>query len=226
MEKKQILYILASKEMIKKDYYKVGGIASSKNMKSRLCTYNCGTIPGFNDNQFLATFTCYNFYEIERELKIILKDFRIENSEVYQIDIKELIKYIEQLIEKKEMIEMIKNKNILKVEKNYPKVDEGLSITNFIKNPEEWIYIFFNKHFKKVDNDQFIKLKDIYQIFRITDVFTQFTSKQKRKYNQNYFYNFFSKDEYFRKFYYDRKKPKNESKQIRNILIGFSLKSE
>ena len=57
--------------MIKKDYYKVGGIESSKNMKSRLCTYNCGTIPGFNDNQFLATFTCYNFYEIERELKII-----------------------------------------------------------------------------------------------------------------------------------------------------------
>ena len=39
-QKKQIIYILASKEMIKKDYYKVGGIESSKNMKSRLCTYN------------------------------------------------------------------------------------------------------------------------------------------------------------------------------------------
>ena len=80
MEKKQIIYILASKEMIKKDFYKVGGVKCKTNMKSRLCTYNCGTIYGFNDNQFLVTFKCYNFYEIERELKYVLRDFRIEKS--------------------------------------------------------------------------------------------------------------------------------------------------
>lgn len=218
MEKKQIIYILASKEMIKKDYYKVGGIESSKNMKSRLCTYNCGTIPGFNDNQFLATFTCYNFYEIERELKIILKDFRIENSEVYQIDIKELIKYIEGLIEKKELHQ---NKNISKLEEKNIKV---LEINDFIKNHKEWMYIFFNKHFKKVDSDKFIKLKDIYQIFRITDVFTQLSKKQKREYNKTYFSNFFSKHEYFRKFYYSQKSINNI--KYYSILVGFSLKSK
>jgi hypothetical protein len=40
-----------------------------------------------------------------------VKDFRIENSEVYQIDIKELIRYIEELIEKKEN-ECFSKKNI------------------------------------------------------------------------------------------------------------------
>jgi hypothetical protein len=56
----------------------------------------------------------------------------------------------------------------MKVDKNYTTV---LEIDNFIKNPEEWIYVFFNRHFKKVDNEnQFIKLKDVYQFFRETDV--------------------------------------------------------
>ena len=140
---------------------------------------------------------------------------------VYQIDIKELIKYIEQLIKKENDKVECSNKN-MKVDKNYTTV---LEIDNFIKNPEEWMYVFFNKHFIKVDSDQFIKLKDIYQFFRETDVFTQFSEKQKRKYNQNYFYNFFSKDVYFRKFYYDRKKPRSEKNQIRNILIGFKIKN-
>ena len=154
-------------------------------------------------NQFLVTFKCYNFYEIERELKYVLRDFRIEKSEVYQIDIKELIKYIEQLIKKKENDKVeCSNKN-MKVDKNYTTV---LEIDDFIKNPEEWMYVFFNKHFIKVDSDQFIKLKDIYQFFRETDVFTQFSEKQKRKYNQNYFYNFFSKD-------------------VRSILIFYFIKN-
>ena len=81
-------------------------------------------------NQFLVTFKCYNFYEIERELKYVLRDFRIEKSEVYQIDIKELIKYIEQLIKKKENDKVeCSNKN-MKVDKNYTTV---LEIDNFIK---------------------------------------------------------------------------------------------
>lgn len=66
----------------------------------------------------------------------------------------------------------------------------------------------------------------MFSLFKQSDYYIPLIASQKRKYNLSYFKNYFITDKYLKKFYYDRKKPKNESKQIRDILIGWRKKND
>ena len=89
------------------------------------------------------------------------------------------------------------------------------------------IISWFKDNYEKTSDDHyFLKLSDLFSLFKQSDYYIPLISSQKRKYNLSYFKNYFITDKYLKKFYYDRKKPKNESKQIRDILIGWRKKND
>lgn len=89
------------------------------------------------------------------------------------------------------------------------------------------IISWFKDNYEETSDDHyFLKLSELFSLFKQSDYYIPLISSQKRKYNLSYFKNYFITDKYLKNFYYDRKKPKNESKQIRDILIGWRKKNE
>lgn len=89
------------------------------------------------------------------------------------------------------------------------------------RNIKKW----FDEHYEKVDDDkQYLKLNDLYSKFRFSDSFNNFTKTEKRKYNKTYFYNFFQRDPYLRRFYFEQKRINDTN--VRSVLISYVVKRE
>ena len=88
------------------------------------------------------------------------------------------------------------------------------------------IISWFKDNYSLCDESSYsyLKLSDLFNLFKQSDYYIHLISSQKRKYNLTYFKNYFIKDKYLRNYYHERKKPKNETKQIRDILIGWEKK--
>ena len=97
---------------------------------------------------------------------------------------------------------------------------------NYLEMSCNIISWFKDNYEENSDDHYFLKLSDLFGLFKQSDYYIPLISSQKRKYNLSYFKNYFITDKYLKNFYYDRKKPKNESKQIRDILIGWRKKKD
>jgi len=54
------------------------------------------------------------------------------------------------------------------------------------------------------DKEDFVKVKDIYEKFAMSDYYVNLTKQEKRKYNKTYFTDYFQKNIFFRKYYVER----------------------
>ena len=92
-------------------------------------------------------------------------------------------------------------REIVNIENGYnyeKKINENLDIHYYITN---WIN---NICYKTDSKKDIIKLKDVYGIFKCTDIFLNFKKEEKRKYNYKYFVKKFSENKYFAKYYRDQ----------------------
>jgi len=77
---------------------------------------------------------------------------------------------------------------------------------------------------KTNDNTQVVKIKKLYETFKMTDLFTNMDKKEKRIYKQSYFISQIEKHSYFKRHY--RERVNVSCVQYYNVLVGFDYKQQ
>ena len=76
--------------------YKVGGCTTS--FEKRLSSYNTGC-PDNEKRYFICLFPVNNYLKVEKDLKVLLKEYRQNNTEIYEnIDYTKLVSSIKAII--------------------------------------------------------------------------------------------------------------------------------
>ena len=95
---KKVIYILRGISWLP-GTYKVGGwLGSFCRLKKRLSSYNTGC-PENEKRYFICLFAVDNYLKVEKELKLLLKDYRQKTTEIYEnIDYNKLVTSIKSII--------------------------------------------------------------------------------------------------------------------------------
>ena len=72
---------------------------------------------------------------------------------------------------------------------------------------------WFKTNFQETKDKNILKIKDIYETFCLSDYYNNLSKFERRKYNKNYFIEYFETNIFLRKFY------KNRFDNIRNIIL-------
>ncbi len=116
-------------------------------------------------------------------------------------------------------------KNINKFIPDYIR-DEG---DEYLKKSNE-IFNWFDENYEKTEDDtDIIKLADIYEEFKLSDIYINYTKAEKREMNKNKFIDKLSKNIFLRKYYKEKDQrvevlKKYNISTLRNILIKYKLK--
>jgi len=89
------------------------------------------------------------------------------------------------------------------------------------------LFTWFEEKYRKVDDDtEVIQISDIYDKFKQSEIFCNFSKAEKRELSKNKFIEKISKNLFLRKNYREREKRKAVQEkykclQIRNVLVGY-----
>jgi hypothetical protein len=75
------------------------------------------------------------------------------------------------------------------------------------------------------DKEDFIKIAEVHEKFRLSDLFENLTKADKRKYIKKYFIKFMSETPFYGKYYRERKHLDGNT-SARNIMIGFKERND
>ena len=94
------------------------------------------------------------------------------------------------------------------------------------------IYQFVNESTEKVeDQTEVVKIKDLYEAFKVTDLFANMDKRDKRKFKEAYFKEQVQNHTQFRKHYKNEFQSaicleKYGVKKMRNVLMGFQMEKK
>lgn len=117
-------------------------------------------------------------------------------------------------------IKAFEKKNKYKVYEKVELCDEVKKRSeNYIKSSNE-INNYFSERYEKTENENdYIKVKDLYQEITLSEFYKNYSREEKRAFTITHFTNYIKKSMTFKKYYYNRKKIKG--KDIRNVITNF-----
>ena len=100
----------------------------------------------------------------------------------------------------------------------------------YLKNSNEIFTWFEEIYEKKDDNTIILKLDDVYEDFKDSSIYNEYSKKERRDYNKKNFIEKLSKNVFLKKYYKERERrseiiQKYNLSEIKNVLIGFIKKS-
>jgi phage/plasmid-associated DNA primase len=84
---------------------------------------------------------------------------------------------------------------------------------------------FKESYVKTESNNDFVKIADMFDNFKMSEFYFNLSKDEKRKYNKSYFVNYISTNSYFKKFYKDDFKITVNKVQMhaRNVIVNFKI---
>lgn len=99
----------------------------------------------------------------------------------------------------------------------------------YLKNSNE-LFSWFDENYEKTDDDKdIIKLSDVYEEFKISDIYINYSKQEKREYNKTKFIDKISKNIFLRRYYKETEKRKDVMEKfnlskIHNILTNYKIR--
>tara|TARA_R110001606_G_scaffold269605_2_gene418172 strand:- start:5031 stop:7538 length:2508 start_codon:yes stop_codon:yes gene_type:complete len=126
---------------------------------------------------------------------------------------------------------------IMKFNKNNSKkVYENIKVSSITQQgtdtyiqSSDFLLSFTKKYIIKNDEkNSFIKIKELYQLFKTSDEYGNLSKEERRTYNEASFKDTLKRDAYFRKIYKDIFKPyiNGNQKCYNSVLVGYSIKDD
>jgi hypothetical protein len=123
--------------------------------------------------------------------------------------------------------------------KKYLKKDKNIEVfipksirdrsDEYLKNSNE-IFLWFEEYYEKInDNTIILKLDDVYEDFKDSIIYDEYSKKEKRDCNKKKFIEKFSKNVFIKKYFKERERRKDVVEkfkvyEIHNVLIGYIKK--
>jgi len=214
VRRKEYVYVLTSKRYYKQHLFKIG---KTINPNQRLHGYNTGSAFADDEMFYVAKIPTFDCGGLEKQLQCALKSYH-HSKEWFRIPQKYMTKIINLInIEQKSFNDEINSQlnegfgNIENIPLNdfMNQINESQKDTQEViiehpKNSNESIdafYAWMNVFYKKTDNENdLIKLKDVYQLFKYSKCFMEITGDEYLNYPQfrEYIMHFTKYKQYFK----------------------------
>ena len=88
---------------------------------------------------------------------------------------------------------------------------------------------FIETYEKTEDGKGLVQMKDIYDLFKLGEVYCNMNKQEKRTYTKSYFIEKITDNIFLKSYYYKEREQRNEFlpngiKEIKNVLLGFKVK--